>query len=245
MLPIKDNVRRYGQAWVTKILVALNTLVFLYQITLPEPALMDFLNRFALVPARFFGPMRDVALGDWLAFLTNMFLHGGLLHLVMNMWTLWIFGPSVEDRLGGARYLTFYLLCGLAASWTHAAVNWNSMVPTLGASGAISGVMGCYVRLFPRSRIYLMVPMPFWPLFVAVPALAYAAFWFLSQIVPGLVSLLFPSEGGGVAWWAHIGGFVAGWYLLPFIRRSRRLDGSPEPGRWVYVRRLPPRLYWP
>lgn len=157
-----------------------------------------------------------------LPFLTNTFLHGGWLHLILNMWTLWIFGPAVEDRMGPGRFAVFYLLCGILASLAHALFNAGSMVPALGASGAIAGVIGCYTRMFPFARLVIVIPILFIPLFFEIPALTFAAVWFVMQVVPGLFSLIQPHDLGGIAWWAHIGGFLTGVLLAPSIKRSVR-----------------------
>jgi membrane associated rhomboid family serine protease len=144
---------------------------FLFQASLTEPELEGFLALFALVPARYFHPAVPAPAGiaDYLPFATNMFLHGGWLHLVLNMWTLWIFGPAVEDRLGAGRYLAFYLATGLAASLSHAVFNRSSVIPALGASGAISGVIGCYVRLFPMARLVVLCSGPSIPRWARCP----------------------------------------------------------------------------
>jgi len=225
MLPIQDGVATRYPPVVTWCLIAANCAIFLIQISLTPAELDWFLLRFALVPARYFGSagvMPPPGAADYLPFATNMFLHGGWLHLILNMWTLWIFGPAVEDRLGSGRYFLFYLVVGVVASLTHALFNPSSVLPALGASGAIAGVIGCYVRLFPMARLIVMVPILFLPLFFEVPALLFAGFWFLMQILQGTVEFLVPADGGGVAWWAHIGGFVAGLLLTPALRRPAR-----------------------
>lgn len=216
--------RRYPPL-VTWAVIGLCVLVYILEAGLPPRLFERFLFAHGLVPARFFGELAErypPGLWDWRVFLTHMWLHGGFLHLLFNMWSLWVFGPAVEDRLGAGRYLAFYLACGLAAGLAHALVEAASTVPAVGASGAIAGVIGAYARLFPHARLVLVVPILFVPFFVEVPAIAFAAFWFLSQIVPGLLALGAPGEAGGVAWWAHIGGFVAGWALGPAMRRPRR-----------------------
>ena len=202
----------------------MNCVVFLYQISLSEPELELFLSRFALVPGRYFAPDASSALSvlDYLPFVTNMFLHGGWLHLILNMWTLWLFGRTVEDRFGSARYLLFYLLCGAVASTTHALVNATSEIPALGASGAIAGVLGCYMRMFPLSRVVVMIPILFFPFFFELPAIVFTGLWFLVQVMQGTADLFGPPAGAGVAWWAHIGGFVAGFLLTPLLQQSKR-----------------------
>jgi membrane associated rhomboid family serine protease len=152
-----------------------------------------------------------------------MFLHGGWLHLILNMWTLWLFGPPVEDRLGHGRYLVFYLACGIAAAITQVVFSPISTIPVLGASGAIAGVLGCYMRLFPLARVVVVVLVIIIPLFFEVPGFVFVGFWFLMQVLQGTAELLMPSSGGGVAWWAHVGGFVSGLVLGPLLLRSERL----------------------
>jgi len=221
MLPWHGTIATRYPPFVVWLLIGACVAAFLYQNALPPAALEAFLTRHALVPARFFGEWARPRPEDWLAFLTNMFLHGGWLHLILNMWTLWIFGPAVEDRLGGRRFLVFYLACGLAAGIAHGLANPESPVPALGASGAIAGVIGCYARLFPAARLVVMIPVLFLPLFFEVRALAFAMIWLLLQIIPGVLTLGQQAEGGGIAWWAHIGGFAAGWMLAPAVRRPR------------------------
>jgi membrane associated rhomboid family serine protease len=226
MFPIRNSVPTRYPPTITWTLIGLNCTIFFFQIALSPDELELFLVNFALIPARYFAPLAlglpEPGLSDYLPFVTNMFLHGGLLHLIVNMWTLWLFGPVVEDRLGSGRYLVFYLLCGAVASLAHAAFNPTSIVPALGASGAIAGVMGCYVRWFPYARIIILVPILFLPLFFEVHALFYVGFWFLMQIMQGSAELFSPSTtGGGVAWWAHIGGFIAGLALASVLTPSR------------------------
>jgi membrane associated rhomboid family serine protease len=224
MFPLQTTVPLRNPPVVTWALIAVNCVVFLYQISLSEPELELFLSRFALVPGRYFAPDASSALSvlDYLPFVTNMFLHGGWLHLILNMWTLWLFGRTVEDRFGSARYLLFYLLCGAVASTTHALVNATSEIPALGASGAIAGVLGCYMRMFPLSRVVVMIPILFFPFFFELPAIVFTGLWFLVQVMQGTADLFGPPAGAGVAWWAHIGGFVAGFLLTPLLQQSKR-----------------------
>jgi len=227
MFPIQNGVPSRYPRVVTWAIIAANCAVFfLIEISLGPRELDWFLSRFALIPARYFAPHpygdTSLALFDYLPFVSNMFLHGGWLHLILNMWTLWLFGPTVEDRLGSARYLLFYLACGLLASLTHAIFNPASTIPALGASGAIAGVLGCFIRLFPLARLVILIPVLFFPFFFEVPAIVFAGLWFLMQMLQGTAELFMQPSGGGVAWWAHVGGFVFGFVLTPLLRQSRR-----------------------
>jgi membrane associated rhomboid family serine protease len=160
--------------------------------------------------------------GAYWPFLTSMFLHGSGLHLLGNMWTLWIFGDNVEDRMGPGRFVVFYLSCGLIAGIVHVMTNPDSTLPTIGASGAIAGVMGAYFLLFPRAGIVVMFPLLFIPLFFELPAMTYLAWWALSQVLSGTLSLAAAESIGGIAWWAHVGGFIAGIFLqFFFVKRGR------------------------
>ncbi len=223
MIPIQDGVATRYPATITWATIAVNVCIFLFQNSLSPPVQERFLHTYALIPARYFGYLAALmppqGLFDYLPFVTNIFLHGGWMHLLLNMWTLWIFGCAVEDRLGSARFLSFYLVCGIAASFSHAVLHSHSVVPALGASGAIAGVIGCYVRMFPFARLVMMIPIFLFPFFVEIYAIFFAFFWFITQMVPGIFSLLLPSSSGGIAWWAHIGGFLAGWLITPWIRR--------------------------
>jgi membrane associated rhomboid family serine protease len=222
MFPIVNTAPSRSPPLVTWALIAANCLVFLYDLSPDE--LEAFLRRFALIPALYFTPDFDLgyALSNWQPFFTNMFLHGGWLHLILNMWTLWLFGGTVEARMGHARYLVFYLACGIFASVAHAVVNPTSTEPALGVSGAIAGVMGCYIRLFPWSRIIVVIPILFLPLFFEVPAVVFVGFWFAIQVLQGTGSLFVTSVGDGIAYWTHIGGFLAGFAFGPLLTRSKQ-----------------------
>src|SRR5205823_8773580 len=213
MFPIANGVPLRFSPVATWALVAANCVIFLFQLSLSPSELEVFVDHYALIPARYFGVGGfDSAMSatDYLPFISNMFLHGGWLHLILNMWTLRLFGPTVEDRLGHGRYLAFYFACGIAASIAHVVFNPSSIVPALGASGAIAGVLGCYMRLFPLARVVVVVPIIFVPLFFEVYAFVFVGLWFLIQLFQGTAELLLPTAAGGVAWWAHVGGFVAG-----------------------------------
>lgn len=202
-------------------------LIFLLELSLPNELLESFFYLFGLVPARFSHPewadINGLHADDYWPFITNMFLHGGWAHFIGNMWTLYIFGDNVEDRLGHWNYLTFYLLSGLGASLTHYYVYPYSTVPALGASGAISGIMAAYMILFPRAKILMLFPIIIIPFFFEISAFLYLGFWFIMQLFNGTFSLLSANEGTGIAFWAHIGGFIIGVLLyLYFYRKTPR-----------------------
>ncbi|WP_456432961.1 rhomboid family intramembrane serine protease [Thermosulfuriphilus sp.] len=226
MIPIQDSIPRRCPPVATWTLIGLNALVFLLEISLPEKRLEQLFYLFGIVPARYTHPDWAVWFGlpldDYWPFLTSMFLHGSWVHFIGNMWTLWIFGDNVEDQMGPWRYLIFYLLCGLAAGVVHVILNPHSTVPTIGASGAISGVMGAYYALFPLARIIVMIPIFIFPFFFELPAILYLGLWFLIQFTSGTLSLALPGAHGGIAWWAHVGGFVAGIVLYRFFLSSGR-----------------------
>ena len=219
MIPIQNTVPSRYPPIATWGLIAVNSMVFLIQIGLRPDELDWFLSHFALIPAAFFDS-HNRTLGDYLPFVTNMFLHGGWLHLILNMWMLWLLGPSIEDRFGPARYLVFYLAAGVVASVTHAMLNPTSDVPALGASGAIAGILGAYVRIFPFARVVVVVPIVIVPFFFEVPGIVFIGLWFIMQLLQGTGELLAPTTGGGVASWAHVGGFIAGLVLAPVVRRG-------------------------
>ncbi len=229
MIPLRDSVTLLSRPVVTHVLIALNVAVFLYELTL-GPELEGFVRTWGFIPARYFW-LTPLDPEEWVArylpLLGSMFLHGGWAHLIGNMVYLWIFGDNVEDRLGHGRYLVFYVVCGVSASLAQAYLHPDSLVPTVGASGAISGVLGAYLVLFPYARVLTLVPLLlFFPL-VEVPAVIYLGLWFLMQLMNGTVALALMGEPGGVAWWAHVGGFVAGAALAPLLRGRPR-----DPRRW-------------
>jgi membrane associated rhomboid family serine protease len=223
VFPIRDTVLCRRTPWMTWVLIAVNVWVFVKGVSLPPERIEQMVGQLSVIPARYTGTGRHaLAPVDWLPFLSSMFLHGGLLHLIGNMWTLWLFGDNVEDRMGPLRFLAFYLLCGLAAMGLHVVTNAGSQVPVLGASGAIAGVMGAYLIMFPLARIVVLVPLFFWPFLFEIPAVIYLGLWFWMQLVRGTATLGAPIDAGGVAWWAHAGGFVAGLAVFGlFVRRDR------------------------
>ncbi|MGE0405022.1 MAG: rhomboid family intramembrane serine protease [Candidatus Korobacteraceae bacterium] len=246
MLPIRDTIPRRNPPIVTWSLILINSVIFVFELAMSQYVLEHFFYRFGLVPARYTHPQWAQLVGlpvdDYFPFLTNMFLHGGWMHIISNMWALWIFGDNVEDRMGPVRFLIFYVLCGLGAGFVHWFTNPYSTVPAVGASGAIAGVMGAYFVLFPHSRIIVLLPILFLPFFFELPAVIYLGVWIFTQFVSGTLSLLSPTDVGGIAWWAHVGGFTTG-VLLHFVF-VKRGDRYRQPARdeygweaaWVPVR---------
>jgi len=223
MFPIKDTIPRIGLPSITWTLIILNGIVFIFEISLPKNILGTLFYHFGLVPARYSYPhwayIHGLRFDDYLSFFTNMFLHEGWLHIIGNMWFLHLFGSTVEDRLGHGRFLFFYLLSGIASSVIYFMADIHSKIPAFGASGAIAGVMGAYIVMFPKAKILTLIPIFFFPLFVELSAFIYIGFWFLLQLFSGTLSFASPATGGGIAWWGHIGGFIAGIALLPFFKR--------------------------
>jgi membrane associated rhomboid family serine protease len=239
MFPIRDTIPSRHPPVMTWLLIAAHVAAFAYELMLPAEAREAVFYQFGMVPARYTDPGWAAALGlapiGILPFLTSMFLHGGLLHIVANMWTLWIFGDNVEDRMGSLRFLAFYLLCGLGAGALHWATNVGSTVPAIGASGAIAGVLGAYLLLYPHARVVTVLPVLFYPLIFELPAVLYLGLWFLIQIWSGFASLRAPVDVGGIAWWAHVGGFVGGMLLLALFKKKRLPPPRPAEGRhYVY-----------
>ena len=224
MFPIGDeNIRGVGVAFVTIALIAINVLAYLFEISRPEGAIQAFVTAWGVVP-REYSAGRDIApmiaAPYWSTLLTSMFLHAGWGHLGGNMLFLWIFGDNIEHRVGHVRFIVFYLACGLAAGLAHIFFNSNSAIPTVGASGAISGVLGGYLLLFPRNRVYVLT----WGGVASVPAVLMLGLWIVIQFINsvGSVAVTPETEEGGVAYIAHVGGFIAGLLLAPLFVVGRR-----------------------
>lgn len=231
MIPIRDTIQSKNYPVVNNLLIGLNVLVYLIQMGQGDQ-LGRFVFLYGLVPARFSIP----ELSSYFTFgqqafslVSFMFLHGGFLHLLGNMWSLYIFGDNIEDRLGPFRYLAFYILCGICSGLSHMFLNWHSQVPTIGASGAIAGVMGAYFVLYPGSRILTLIPIFFIPYFIEVPAFFFLGLWFFLQFISAAGT---PAQGGGIAWWAHIGGFIFG---IVFLKAFLQIPG------WGITDRIRPK----
>ena len=222
MIPLRDTQPSYIFPFVTVAIIVLNVAAFLYEFSMDPYELNFFIAHYGVIPTRF----------QWMDVLTSIFLHGGWMHLIGNMWFLWIYGDNVEDILGHSQYLLFYLLCGVAATMVHVAFNADSRVPTIGASGAIAGVMGAYVVKFPHSRITTLVPITIFLTTVDIPAYFILLYWFVIQFFSGVGSVGHSHlSQGGVAWFAHVGGFLAGVVLILVMRTEQRWSHGPG-SRW-------------
>lgn len=215
MIPLRDVIPSRTKPYVTLTIIVLNAMAWLFEISLPQDTLPVFLQVYGVVPADF----RPATL------ITSMFLHGGWMHVIGNMWYLWIFGDNVEDRLGHGRFIVFYLLCGIVAALGQIVIDPSSTLPTIGASGAIAGVMGAYFVLYPQSRVLTLVPLfIFWEI-IELPAIVLLGFWFLIQLFSaGTIAVTASTGGGGVAFMAHVAGFVTGMLAVLVFRKRRQPD---------------------
>lgn len=227
MIPIRDTIQSRNYPVVNSIIIAVNVLLYLVQLAQGD-RLNQFIVTYGLVPARYSAPQIAAYFSfgqQVISFFSFMFLHGGFLHLLGNMWSLYIFGDNVEDRLGPIRYLLFYLLCGFLSGLSHLLINWHSQVPTIGASGAIAGVMGAYFLLYPGAKVLTLIPIFFIPYFIQIPAFLFLGFWFVLQFISAAGS---SGQAGGVAWWAHIGGFVFGMIFLKLFLKVPEIGVSKK-----------------
>lgn len=221
MIPLKDDNPTEITPWITVLLIIACTVIFFWELSL-GPKLEHAVLALGATPAVVLGhapsPSNFALIPEWGTLFTSMFMHGGWMHLIGNMLYLWIFGDNIEDSMGHWRFIVFYLLCGIAADAVHVFLNATSTIPTIGASGAISGVLGAYLILHPHNRVLIAIPLGFFIHTARIPAIWVLAFWFLLQLYnAGMVS----KGQGGVAFDAHIGGFVAGMLLIPFFRKRR------------------------
>jgi membrane associated rhomboid family serine protease len=222
MIPLRDANPSSTVPLVNYSLIGVNVAVFLFELSLGGNG-SALLASFGVVPARVSAALDTMTFQPDVAFsfLSSMFLHGGWMHLIGNMVFLHVFGDNIEDSFGHGPYLLFYVACGCAAAATQVAIDPRSVIPMVGASGAIAGVLGAYVLLHPRAKILTLIPIFFFLQLVELPAFLFLGIWFLMQIFSGVLSLQIGADAGGVAWWAHIGGFAAGVIMLPFLRRGR------------------------
>jgi membrane associated rhomboid family serine protease len=222
MIPIRDSHPSRSFPAITVAIIAINAAIFLFEQMLDDYSQNHFVSLYAMIPARF----------RMSTLITSMFLHGGWMHIIGNMWFLWIFGDNVEDILGKFKYVLFYLGCGAAAGLTHLAFNLDSRIPTVGASGAIAGVMGAYLLKFPHSKITTLIPIFIFFTTVDIPAWIMLAYWFVIQLASGVGDIAtMHVQRGGVAWFAHVGGFLAGVILIKIFRTNERYRRHAE-YRW-------------
>ncbi len=226
MIPLRVDILRTRAAICNGFLIIVNFIAFFYELSLPPKAGNALVYTFGLVPSHtqilFAGHGTDFS-QVFAPYVTSMFLHGGWMHILGNMLFLWVFGGSVEETLGHIQYLIFYFVCGIGSAIVHTIFNWGSKVPTIGASGAISGVMGAFIVLYPRARVTTLIPALLLFFTVRIPAVLMLGYWFLLQFLSGVTSLGMADQGG-VAWWAHVGGFILGAILVigerPKLRRA-------------------------
>jgi membrane associated rhomboid family serine protease len=222
MIPFRDNIRSRTFPIITIFLILINIATFFYELSL-GPALEPFITRYGVVPGLVFAwPETELPFTALVVpFFTSMFLHGGWMHLIGNMWYLWIFGDNIEDRLGHSMFFIFYILAGLGAGIVHTILNASTFIPSVGASGAIAGVLGAYLVSYPFARVLTLVPIFIFIQVIEIPAVIVLGFWFIMQFLSGTASLVSTAAAqGGVAWWAHIGGFVIGMLLLGLLPRK-------------------------
>lgn len=225
MIPLKDDLQPQRLPWVTWTLLAINILAFAHQLGLSQRGVMQLYHLYGMVPARLMHPdwawYAGFPAGAFITLITHMFVHGGWLHIIGNSWALWLFGDDVEDRLGHAKFAALYFGSGIFAGMAHLLLFPNSTVPVVGASGAVAGLMGAFLFLFPAAKIYVLVPILFLVDIWKLPAIIYLPLWFLSELFSGTIALLAPGFSG-IAFWAHIGGFMAGIALLYWLRDDRQ-----------------------
>ena len=223
MVPLNDDNPIRITPYITYIFITVNVLVFIHEMSLNQSQLNSFFQLYAVVPeeltASFNGVSVNQPVPEWLTLISSQFLHGGFMHVAGNMLFLWVFGNNIEDRLGHFKYIIFYITCGILAALAQWFFSMQSGVPSLGASGAIAGVMGAYIIRFPRARILTLVPLGFFITTIRIPAVFFLGFWFVQQAISGVASLGVTSdiETGGIAYWAHAGGFVFGVLLGPLL----------------------------
>ncbi len=222
MIPLKDNIDHKEFPYVNIMLIVINIVVFAYEIGL-GPDFVNFLNQYGVVPSKYFATTQ-ISFTRIFPLFSSMFMHAGLLHLAGNMLFLFIFGDNVEDSMGHFRYFFFFILVGLLSNLAHIYTNPASTIPSLGASGAVSGIMGAYILLFPRAQVATLIFLIFFFFVVEIPAWGFLGLWFLLQMINGASSIGASSSSSGVAWFAHIGGFAAGVALVLFFSKRRKED---------------------
>lgn len=217
MIPLRDINPSRRKPYITVLIIVINIIIFIFEAILPKNLTEIFIQYFGFIPTELTKSILYMSIDyigiNIITIFSSMFIHGSFMHLISNMWALWLFGDNVEDRVGHLKFLIIYLLSGFMAAITHYIFNINSSVVTIGASGAIAGVMGIYFVLYPFAKIRTLFIVLWLPFFINIPAFIYIGFWFISQISNGILTLFGPVYGFGIAWWAHIGGFLFGIFI--------------------------------
>lgn len=224
MIPIRDTAPCHSTPLVTWGIMVVCIIVFVSMQLMPESLSFRLINLYGMVPIRYTNPYFGLPFDGYLSFLTSLFLHGNWLHLIMNMWFLWIFGDNVEDRMGHVPYLIFYLICGLLATFLQWFFDPFLAIPVVGASGAIAGVLAAYFFIYPLERVVVWVPILFLPIVIHVPAITFLGLWMLVQLYSATTAMLFGGVAVDVAWWAHLGGFITGSILYRFFLRKDQTE---------------------
>ncbi len=221
MIPIRDTAPCHTTPYVTWGLIILCTSLFIFLQFLPEPVQREIIYKYGMVPIRYSNPQWAAYFGlppdGYLSFFTNLFLHGDWMHLLLNMWFLWIFADNIEDRMGHFRFIIFYLICGFLATFLQWYYKPELVVPVVGASGAIAGILGAYFFLYPYARIIILVPLFFWPFYFNLPAIGFLGVWVIIQLHNATTPMVFEHIAIDVAWWAHLGGFITGSIIYRFF----------------------------
>ena len=224
MIPIRDTAPCYSKPLVTWGIMAACISIFIAMNLMPDETAVSLLNRYGMVPIRYSGHYEDLPFDGYFSFISNLFLHASWIHLIVNMWFLWIFADNVEDRMGRLPFLIFYLLCGAFATLLQWYFDPLLAIPVIGASGAIAGVLAAYFFLYPLERVIVWVPLFFLPIVIHVPAIAFLGLWVLLQLHNATTAIIFEGGTVNVAWWAHLGGFVAGSVLYRFFLSDKKND---------------------
>jgi len=228
MIPIRDTAPCHSRPLVTWGIMAICIIVFVAMKLMPDQLSYRLINLYGMVPIRYTNPYYGLPFDGYLSFLTSLFLHGNWLHLIMNMWFLFIFGDNVEDRMGRLPFLIFYVICGLLATFLQWLFDPNLAIPVVGASGAIAGVLAAYFFLYPLERVVVWIPILFLPIVIHVPAIGFLGLWILVQLHSATTAMIFGGVAVDVAWWAHLGGFIAGSVLYRFFLRKNEPDQAEK-----------------
>ena len=224
MIPIRDTAPCHSRPLVTWGLMTICIIIFVSMKLMPDALSFQLINLYGMVPLRYTNPYFGLPFDGYLSFLTSLFLHGNWPHLIINMWFLWIFGDNVEDRMGRLPFLIFYLVCGLLATFLQWFFDPNLAIPVVGASGAIAGVLAAYFFLYPFERVVVWIPILFLPIVIHVPAISFLGLWVLIQLHSATTAMVFKDVAADVAWWSHLGGFMAGSVLYRFFLRKERVE---------------------